>query len=259
MKKIITISLLTSSLLFATTQFNEKNLPILNIQTIKTNKKIEPSGLTFFKNDLFIASDNGRICSVNQEKCIKLEKKYDIEGLTTDGEKIYLAIEGKDDIGILEEDMSIKRISIPRKFKGKIVLKKGGDGIEAITYLYKKNNKDYFIISNQSDRINGEDSSSLIIVSVEKNNAKIEKVIEMPFTDISGLFYKNDYLFVLSDDNDLLKIYKNFKEIDSYFCPGEDQEGIYINKNNIYIAQDSGDILIITIPYDFIKKYNLDK
>ena len=169
MKNLLMLSLITSTILYSSPI---ENLPIKEIKEIKTNKKIEPSGLTIFNNQLIVVSDNGRICSIEQENCVKLSKKYDLEGASTDGKILYVGIEGKDNIGIVNKDMSIERINIPRKYKGKKILKKGGDGIEALTFLYKKEGRDFFAISNQSDKIKGEDSSELIILSIKNKKAK---------------------------------------------------------------------------------------
>jgi len=250
--KFLLIPVLVSSI-FAT------ELPIDYIETITTQNKIEPSGIAINNGITYVISDNGRICNISIDSCVKLKKKIDMEGITFDNNNVmYVAQEGKDKLLKLSENLEISaKYKVPREYNGRIILKKGGDGIEALTYLYTKANRKFFIISNQSDYIDTEDGSTIIKISIPakqtkfRSTARIENVYNMQYTDISGLFYKRGYLYVISDDNDKLLVYKEntMEQIEEYELPGEDQEGIFIKDNTLYIAQDSGNVLKIHLKF----------
>jgi len=243
MNKLLSAILLSSTLILAS------ELPISHIETVKIKNKLEPSGITFFKNDLFIVSDNGRVCNISKNICAKFRKKYDFEGISTDGEKLYVSVEGKDDIYYINDFGEIsEKYKIPRTYNERVILPKGGDGIEGMTFMFSKNGYRYFAITNQSKKRSGYDSSMIIFLKINKyGEVSIIKTVEPHVTDLSGLFYKNGILYVLSDkENKLLLINKEgniIKEYDN--LPGEDQEGVYIKDNILFIAQDSGNILKI--------------
>jgi len=236
MKKLFFISLLSSLL------FSESII-------IKTKHKIEPSGLTMFRNHLFVISDNGRLCDLSSRICKKFRKKYDFEGMTNNGENIYLGVEGKDDIYKLNDSMEIiEKIKIPRYYKGINILPKGGDGIEGLTFLYKKAGWNYFAITNQSDNEDQIDRSRIIILKEKEisGEVRIVKYKDFEITDLSGLFVYKKELYVISDDNNyLMKLDKDLNILKKWFLPGEDQEGLVITDKFIYIAQDSGNVLKI--------------
>jgi len=243
---VLSIALLTSFL-------SAEELPIKKIKTIKTNKHIEPSGLTLFQDNLLLVSDNGRICNISYKSCIKFKEKYDLEGITNDKENIYIAIEGEDSINQIDENLNIvKKFLIPRITDNTLILSEGGDGIEGLTYLYDKNDKKYFAISNQSDYLSGPDSSRIIIISIDKTDfVRIEYAADMPYTDISALYYKDNILYALSDSNNKLLLLREnngyFKIYKEYDIPGKDQEGLVVKGKTLFIAQDSGDILKIKL------------
>jgi len=259
MKKIIIGSLFIAISLFAdkinlieVSKNNLSELPIENVEIIDLKDPIEPSGLTLDKNNidiLYIVSDNGYLCSYNDStkegNCDLINKNLDLEGITSINNEIYVANEGKDELVNLNNSNHFK---IPRKIKDLVILgEKSSDGIEALTFLYNKNNKDYFAISNQSDNIGGNDSSNIIFFSKNSNNEiNIEKVFLFNIIDISGLFYSNNNLLFISDtENILVKMNLDSYNTKTYNLPGKDQEGIVLNEffNILYIAQDSGDIL----------------
>lgn len=224
---------------------------------IKTIAKVpEASGISYSKdsNTLFVVNDEGTIYELSTKGKILRKKKlgkYDLEGVAVDDKNdlLLLAVEGNDNILVLSKDkLKVKKeISIKRKYKGVKVLKKGADGIEGIA-LYK--NKIY--LSNQSKKLYPKDDSSVIVIvpyNLKKTKVKIENIINHKITDISGLTFYKDILFMISDNNNLLIQYdiKKHKIIKKYKLPRKfAQEGItFDKKGNLYIADDNGKVLKI--------------
>lgn len=250
-------------------------LDIKSMNVIDTPKKIEPSGLTFNENgNMIIVSDNGRICFENKSKmvCKKTKKKRDFEGASYDylNKRLYLAEEGKDNILVYRvkdiDKAKIKKvttINIPRKKDSFTILGKDSkNGIEGLTFLYETEEKTFFAITNQSKKTKGEDSSLLIIISVEtadlrakvkKTNALVERYIETGIKDMSGLFFYKQKIYVISDKKDLLfSVNLDSLEIENKWnLPGEGQEGLFILHDQIFIAQDSGGVLNIKLNKEF--------
>jgi hypothetical protein len=233
---------------------NIKDLNIINISILKTPNNIEPSGLSFKENDidsLYIASDNGKLCEYNEidknMNCTNLNKNEDIEGISFKDNSMFLGLEGIDSIKNENGDI----IKLNRKLNNYIVLdKRSPNGIEALSYLYSDNNKDYFIISNQSKKIFSEDASSLIKFFIKNKKASIIESYQFNIIDISGVTYINNKIVFISDTENLLVVFnEETKETQLYNLPGKDQEGIAYNEvfNILYIAQDSGDILKINL------------
>lgn len=242
MKKLL-LSLSLFSILNAT------ELPIEDIERINTYHNIEPSGIVKYQNHLIIVSDNGRVCDLDTGECKRL-KKYDLEGITSSGSELYVAVEGKDDIYRLDNRFEkIERYKIPRKFMNEKILPKGGDGIEGLAFMYEKNGERYFAVTNQSKRLYGYDSSKIIYLKVNSNGkAVILDTYNPGVKDLSGLFYQNGILYVLSDKENKILLIKGKQILKEYEnVPGEDQEGIFIEGNVLYIAQDSGGVLKITL------------
>ncbi len=214
----------------------------------------EASGICYStkSNTLFIVNDEGTIYEITKKgKVLRSEKigDYDFEGITIDDKKslLLIAIEGKDSILVLKQkNFKIKKIlPIKRKYKKIKLLKKSGDGIEAIA-LYK--NKIY--VANQSNKKYPKEDSSIIAIldyKLNKKKLKIKDIIDPKYTDISGMtFYKNR-LFMISDKNNLIIEYdiQNKKvlgkrKLSKKFA----QEGItFDNKGILYIADDKGKVL----------------
>lgn len=251
MKKMILSLCLGGSILMANQQ-----LDIINTIDIKTPKKIEPSGLTMTnEGQLLIVSDNGRLCKLQNEylDCTKI-KKGDYEGIAYFNDTIFIAEEGNDNLLAFNKKLDlISKMDIPRVYKSEKVLdKESKNGIEGLSFLYEKDNRLYFSILNQSKKLFVEDSSAVIIISVDKSlkkDAQIEDIIKLGIKDLSGNFYYKGSLFVISDKtNILIELNLDTKEIlNTYDLPGDGQEGIYIENNKLYIAEDSGNLKIYTL------------
>lgn len=234
---------------------------IMSIQNLFAKQKViakipEASGISYSyeSNSLFVVNDEGTVYEISKKgKILREEKigKYDFEGIVVDDQKnlLLIAVEGDDDILVLKKDnFKIKtQISIKRKHNGINILKKGGDGIEGIA-LYK--NKIY--ASNQSNKKHPKADSSVIVVvdyNLNKKKVKVEKIINHKLTDISGLTFYKDILYMISDDNNFIVSYdlKKKKILRKDKLPKKfAQEGItFDNKGNLFIADDNGQILKI--------------
>lgn len=216
----------------------------------------EASGITYSisSDSLFVVNDEGSVYELSRKGKILRKKKigkYDFEGIAVDdiNNVLLLAVEGKENILILSKDTfdKINEVSIERTHQGVKVLKKGADGIEGIA-LHK--NKIY--LSNQSNKLFPKDDSSVILIvnyDLKKKKQKIENIINPGITDISGITFVDDILYMISDKNNLIvnydikkkKILKKDK-LSKKFA----QEGItFDKKGNLFIADDNGQILKI--------------
>ena len=226
----------------------------------------EPSGIVFHptRGTLFVVGDGGDICEIKTDGTPVKQKRIrraDFEGITCDPATglLYIAVEGEEMIIELHpEDFSILRtFSIERTFRGKVRLKPGGQGIEAITFVPDVNHREggTFFVANQSFTLTDQEDPSAIfeiLVPLKSDSgrnpgAKIVRYFSIGVIDLSGLVYdsNSDQLYVISDATDtFLEITKQGKILKSYALPGKDQEGIAIdNKDFLYIAQDSGGII----------------
>lgn len=233
---------------------------ILSINMFAKEKVIakidEASGIAYSQssNSLFVVNDEGTIYEITTKGKILRKKKigkYDFEGVAIDEQNnlILLAVEGDDNILILDKkNLKIKKeISIKREYKGINLLKKSGDGIEGLA-LYK--NKIY--ASNQSNKKYPKEDSSVIVIldyKLDKKKLKIKDIIKHGFTDISGLTFFKDKLYLISDKNNFIVKYdiKKNKILEKTKLPKRyAQEGIaFDKKENLYIADDNGQILKI--------------
>jgi uncharacterized protein YjiK len=240
---------------------------LISIQNLFAKEKViakvpEASGIVYSEksNTLFVVNDEGKIYELSTKGQI-LKKlnlgKYDLEGITIDEDKglLILAIEGDEKILVLNQDnfKILNEIKIKRKYKKINVLKKDSkNGIEGIVLF-----KDKLYISNQSkNKYPKADSSVIVIVDYDlnKKKLKIKNIIDHGITDVSGLTFYKDTLFMISDKNNLLLSYdiKNNKIIKKYKLSKKyAQEGLtFDKKGNLYIEDDNGQILKIK-KFDF--------
>ncbi|MGQ9660861.1 MAG: SdiA-regulated domain-containing protein [Kiritimatiellia bacterium] len=224
----------------------------------------EPSGVVFHRgrHTLFLVGDNGDVCEMKTDGTL-IRKKHvrtaDFEGITYNPETglLYVAVEGEETILELEPDtFRVRReFAIPRKFQGATVMKAGGQGIEAVTFLPDKKHPHggTFLVANQSFSLSSPDDRAgifeieLPLRSSEETPVRILRAVYPGVTDLAGLCYNasTGRLLVVSDVNDLLLDMKPNGEIVScYVLPGTDQEGIALDDQGfLYIAQDCGGIL----------------
>lgn len=234
---------------------------MISFQSLFAKEKIiakipEASGISYSEksNTLFVVNDEGSIYELSKKGKILREKKigkYDLEGIVVDdiNNVLLVADEKNDTILVLSKDnfKKQKKISIKRKFEGVKILKKGSDGIEGIAL---HNNKIY--LSNQSDKLYPKDDSSVIVIidyDLKNKRQKIKNIINHGLTDISGLTFFDDILYMISDDNNVIVSYdiKKKKILRKDKLPKKfAQEGItFDNKGNLFIADDKGQILKI--------------
>jgi len=231
-------------------------------ETIKKYKMkkggFEPSGVTKLGEELYIISDNAKAAIFygnGKIKYLKLKIKGDFEGITTDGEYFYIVSESKDSIVKTSKKFDfIKEYKVKRKFNGEKVLKKKGNGLEAVTFLYEDEKGKHFIVANQSYKRRGKGKSALLFVLLSEDGAKTYKYVPMKIVDISGLYYDNkkDLLYVLSDIDDKVYVFKlrdleKGRFIKELKVPGEEQEGIFLDGKFLYIADDKGKFFQIKI------------
>ena len=234
-------------------------LPYNWIGSITKQQIAEPSGITYHpvRRSLFIADDSGSIHEVNLHGTFIQTKRLnelDIEGITMDPRTglLYAAVEGDETIIELEpETLTIQRkFRILRDFKGELLLKKGGMGIEAIAFVPNTSHPEggTFWVGNQSFSLKAKAEPSVVcevVVPLRTETAAISEAsiinaYKMNFIDISGLAYdpQDDVLVLISDTTNLLvEMSREGTILSKYLLPGDDQEGVALDGlGYMYIA-----------------------
>lgn len=196
---------------------------------------------------------------INEKRIVRA----DFEGITHDSStgRLYIAVERAEKIIELDPGTFdvLREFPISRKFMGDMLLKAGGQGIEAITFVPDTNHPHggTFYVANQSyDLEDTEDISAVFEVEVplkskaETNtSAKILRYFSLGVIDLSGLYFDKatDHLYVISDStNTIFELTRTGKILSGYAFPKDNQEGITVDDQGFfYIAQDSGGILKI--------------
>ena len=138
-----------------------------------------------------------------------------------------------------------------------MILKPGGQGIEAITFVPDSRHPDggIFYVTNQGFHLDDrEDPSAILELAVPlrsgcdgDNIATITRWFSLGVIDLSGLHYDemSELLYVVSDAmNVIFEITTEGRIIQSYVLPGDNQEGIAVDTEGfLYRAQDSGGII----------------
>lgn len=241
-------------------------LPYNWIGSITKEQIAEPSGITYHpdRRSLFIADDSGSIHEVNLHGTFIQAKglnELDIEGITMDPGTglLYAAIEDDETIIEIEpETLTIQRkFRIARNFKGELLLKKGGMGIEAITFVPDTSHPEggTFWVGNQSFSLKAKDEPSVVcevVVPLRTGTAAIAdasiiNAYKMNFIDISGITYdpQDDVLVLISDTTNLLvEMSREGTILSKYLLPGDEQEGVTLDGlGYMYIAQENGAII----------------
>lgn len=221
----------------------------------------EPSGVVFHaaRGTLFVVDDGGVLCEFDPDgKILRREtiRRADFEGVTVDPATglLYIAIEGED--AILEVDPStfraLREFPLPRDFQGETLLKKGGQGIEAVSSVGGSR----FLVANQG---NGADDPA-VVLEVEltlgpepSGPPRILRTIVPGVDDLSALHFDagRNVIFVISDTMDrLLAISPDGSPLGAWTIPGRDQEGLAVDAEGfLYIAQDSGGVLKLAVDW----------
>lgn len=223
----------------------------------------EPSGICYHpgRKTLFVVGDEGELCEMKTDgtmvKQQLVRQEADFEGVTCDPATglIYLVIEEPETIVELDPDTFkvLREFSIPREYNGRLVMKAGAEGIEGMTFVPDKNHPQggVFYIANQSFVLtNPEDISAVFKAEVplrSGSEVRITGCFEPGIIDLSGMHYdaKSKTLWIVSDaTNTIMEYSPDFKLLDFYAFPGDNQEGITADdQGNIYIAQDTGGII----------------
>ena len=241
-------------------------LPYNWIGNISQPQIAEPSGITYHpaRRSLFLADDSGSVHEVSLEGKLIQSKglnERDIEGITVNPDTglLYAAVE--DDEVILEldpENLTIQReFRIGRSYKGELLLRKGGMGIEAIAFVPDASHPEggTFWVGNQSFSLKAKDEPSVVcevVVPLRSATAKqsdgaIIQAYKMNFIDISGLAYdaQGDLLILISDTTNLLvELKREGTVLRQYLLPGDEQEGVVLDGlGYMYLAQENGEII----------------
>ena len=241
-------------------------LPYNWIGSITKKQIAEPSGITYHpvRRSLFIADDSGSVHEVDLHGAFIQAKglnELDIEGITIDPNTglLYAAVEDDEVIIELEpETLTVQRkFRIARNFKGELLLKKGGMGIEAIAFVPDASHPEggTFWVGNQSFSLKAKDEPSVVcevVVPLRTATAAISEApiinaYKMNFIDISGLAYdaQDDVLVLISDTTNLLvEMNREGTILSKYLLPGDEQEGVTLDGlGYMYIAQENGAII----------------
>tara|TARA_Y100000385_G_C13108988_1_gene650767 strand:+ start:11889 stop:12743 length:855 start_codon:yes stop_codon:yes gene_type:complete len=223
----------------------------------------EPSGICWHsqRKTLFVVGDQGDVCEIKPDGTLISQKRIrsaDFEGITHDPSTglLYIALEGKESVIELNPETLevLREFSLPRKFEDKVVMKSGGQGIEALTFVPDMAHPEggTFCVANQSFSTNDkEDISAVFVVELplrsKTGEPKLLNYFNPGIIDVSGLHYSpiDGHIFVISDVcNVILEYSPTHKLLKEFAFPGNDQEGIAVDdKGFMYIAQDSGGII----------------
>lgn len=190
--------------------------------------------------------------TVVQTKKLNYLKNHDFEGIAYDtkNDEIVVAVEGSDNVLVLDRDLIVKRtVNIDRRDdSGRLILGKDPEnGLEGITV----NNGEIYLSNQSFQRLPKEDPSVVIkIAPVDMTTAKIAEVIDHGFLNISGLAFYKGYLYMVTDSGNLLIQYDlatkqviktiKIKTFDEQL-KGKSIEGVtFDDQNNIYFADDNG-------------------
>jgi uncharacterized protein YjiK len=223
----------------------------------------EPSGICWHtaRKALFVVGDEGDLCEITADGTL-IKRKHiraaDFEGVTYDPATglLYLVIEGEE--AVLEVDPEtfsvLREFSLPRDFRGRTLLRAGGEGIEAITFVPDSQHPEggVFYVANQAFGLADEQDISAVFqvelpLRTRTGQVRIIDYFTPDIIDLSGLHYDpaTDRILLISDATNLILEYsRNHQLLSVQAFPGDNQEGITIDADNfIYIAQDTGGIV----------------
>ena len=238
-------------------------LPYQWVGNIDKNGFNEPSGICWHtqRKTLFVVGDAGDVRELTTEGSVIMEKHVrnaDFEGITHDPATglLYIAVEGAESIIELDPDTFdvLRKFALPRTFDGHTLLKAGGSGIEAITFIPDPSHLEggTFLVANQAFNLTDEQDISGIVqfelpLQSKTTDVKLIEYFTPGIIDLSGLYYdaQSKHIFVISDaTNIMLEYSRNHELIRQFAFPGDNQEGICVDDTgHLYIAQDSGGII----------------
>ena len=235
--KNVSLFAVISTLLFGCLPKATSQAELKLVDTIEL-KIPEPSGITAYKNHLYIVSDkNGTVykCTLKGETLTRTRTKIsDLEGITINPntEEIIIINEAKRAIIKLDFEGNILKKT---KIKGKQDDK--NHGLEGIAFDSSTNR--LFALNEKSPK-------QLLELSLKGN---LKNKFKLNFSkDLSGICYdeKNDKLWVISDEsNAIYQISKKGKLQKKFKINTNKGEGIVIYNNLIYIVNDYLKTLLI--------------
>lgn len=262
---LLTAAVLTTSAVVTAELPQAEPLPLTVVGDIEESEFKEPSGLCYHptRKTLFVVGDGGDLGELKTDGTMIRQKrirKADFEGITCNPSTglLYIAVEGDEVILEVNPDnlAVLREFQIERSFEGELKMQKGGDGIEAITFVpnTKHPHGGTFYVANQGkDLTHTNDVSAIFELEVPLNNsatngtATIKRSFSIGAIDMAGLHYNSvsGHLLVVSDKmNRLFSVTLDGKVLSAYPLPGTDQEGVALDGADfLYIAQDSGGIL----------------
>jgi hypothetical protein len=244
----------------------DKMLPHEWIGNIDRSGFREPSGICYHsaRGTLFVVGDEGDLCEIRTDGTLVKSQRVrrgDFEGVTCDPSSglLYIAVEGEETILEVHPDTFavLRTFQLPRQFQGRTVMKEGGQGIEAITFVPDAEHPHggTFYVANQCMTLDiPDDISAIFEIELPLRDsgasaAKILRCFEPGVPDIAGLYYDagKGSIFMVSDMTDTLLEYTlDGRRLAAWQFPGKDQEGIAADpEGSLYIAQDSGGIIKI--------------
>lgn len=233
MKNPLFLVVLASSI-YSCNLVSQKNLIILD--EVKLNIQ-EPSGLAYYKNHLYIASDyNGLVYKTSLKG--EINKKIPTDFTDLEG----VAVNEKGNLFVVNEN---KRTFVKlkssgetdKKYKIKGRQKRNNSGLEGVCYSEQE---DCFYLVNES--------SPREVLKISKKGKEKDSFKVDFANDLSGICLDNETnnLWLVSDESQsIYKISINGKLIKSYPIPVHKAEGIVIHNNKIYIVSDSENKLFV--------------
>ncbi len=211
----------------------------------------EASGVCYHRpsRSLFVVSDEGTLYQVDPNGTILRRTSlgnYDLEGVACDEHRLYLAVEGKEHILIVDpRTLALrKEIDIRRTYHGKkLLIKDKKRGIEGITLV-----GDTLLLSNQSFHRYPHKDPSILFTLQPPTSRKIAitHIHDTGYPDMAGLDYHEGTLWIVSDARDLLIGYDLAKgrTLRTIALPKFAQEGVaFDDRGHIFFADDDGRLL----------------
>lgn len=220
----------------------------------------EPSGIVWHTrlNQLIVVSDDGRLSYMTSNGDVVANRYLsgDLEGICVanpDSDFVYVGVEGSNSI----IELSITTGLVRRTFDLTIWMTSPANlGLEALTFVPDENNPEggLFYAGLQED---GQIYTFQLPIASSSTSTTVTYqgtiTAAAGRTDISGLNYDMDQqvLYAIYDSsNTLLAMTVDGTSLKEWQLPGNNQEGIALHNNVLYIAEDSGQIMRYSPFYD---------
>jgi hypothetical protein len=227
----------------------------------------EPSGIVYHhgRGTLFVVGDEGDLCEITTDGALVKQahiRDGDFEGVTFDPATglVYVAVEGEEKILEIDPDdfEILREFAVERSYEGVELLKPGGQGIEAMTFVPDPAHPEggTFYVANQGFALHPAEDPSVIVEVVaplksgrgrRDLEAKIMRALHVGVIDIAGFHYEAgaDRVLLVSDGNNaLFEMTREGEILRGWAFPGGNQEGLALDPGGfVYIAQDHGGIL----------------